>query len=523
MEKKTLKKLALGTLTFALIFGATRFQTTYAYFSDSNDVPLSYTAKLNNLYSENNMTLTKATFDDVKLQFAFELNKAVHTNETDQYEIKIPSSCTFDTVTTTGNVIDKDVHSKTISFEEGSKTSSVGVNLTCAIRVNHDLDFQVDVVETIASNQTLLYKRIYYKEGYQNYIKHIDQVVDSKPVPSTDLYKNLIEWLNDYNTKAGIQADIKTQVMDYVNTVFKDDTSIKNKENFNKLPGISISYDESKDEYTFNALDNLVGYARTYNHYKNAQAMASVYFYFSTTSRNALYQALLNYLDNYIYPTDKGKANMVYDYAYDNDIISSLMDGNFVAGWTLTKDENNPGNTMVRFTKGFIESDALSAKEKTPYVAFDQPISMLAKANGLVGIYYPDVAENIRTEIFNRTDITNSITRNNSTVESKESFKDYFVHKNGNQYLLIEVSSDLSTQPGYNKITMTPIDVPSTMTITLNNTNNNITVQISDTTKESVMKTLDDLNNYFKTSIREEDVTQTTLGNQYVIEYTITK
>lgn len=522
-KKKIVVQSLLVFLIGALIFGATRFQTTYAYFSDSGDAPLSYLAKLNNLYSENGMKLIQATFDVAKLQFVFDLNSVVKSNETDQYEVKIPTSCTFDKVTTTGTVENTNDTTRTVTFAANRGPGSIAVDMTCSIRVNRDVHFDATIMETIGNNPTFQYKKITYHEGYDEYVKHINQVEDTEKVPEDDVYNKFIAWVKAYNAKSGIQDAIGNQVLQYVGTVFKNNDSFKDEKNFDKLPGISISYDTNTKEYTFNALDNLVGYARTYVHYRDAQATTSVLFYFSTSSRNAVYQALLNYLNNYIYPKDKAKATMVYDYAYDNDIISSLMNGNFVSGWTLVVDNDNPGNTMVRFTKGFIESDSLSAKEKMPYVAFDSPRNMLAKVRSLVAIYYADIPEAVRTEIFNRTDIITSLQRNNNTVSTKESFKDYFIHKNGNEYVLIEISSDSSKQPGFNKVMITHLPVPSTMTVTFNNTNQDVTIQISDTTKESVLKTLGDLNTYFGTSIQEKDVTSSTLGNQQVIEYKITK
>ena len=125
--------------------------------------------------------------------------------------------------------------------------------------------------------------------------------------------------------------------------------------------------------------------------------------------------------------------------------------------------------------------------------------------------------------IFGRADIAASVTKNNTSMTPK-SFVDYFVQQDGNRYLVIKVSSDITKDPLYNRVSIKPLSVPSAMGITFTNTDTSLQVRITHTTKSSVLKTVSDLNAHFGSSITEANLTVVAdTDSEYTVEYTISK
>lgn len=528
--KNNKKMLRICFYTF-LILGSivsTKFPSTYSYFSRAEDNSLVYQSQLYNLYNELSMNLSSAAPQLAKFSFSFKPSNVVRKDETDSYQITIPNACTFDKVVPASatTVTEPSAQSRIISYtKDANRDTENYVYISCLIDKSADVvDFTSTVTASIKEiNQNFLYRKYSYKESYEEYLERVNEMVDSSgPISSSNLYQKFLEWVNTYSTKVGY----KDAILAYLTKTYPNEASLKNPNNFNILEGFSIEYDQTTDKYTFKVLNNFVGYARTY--LQSTQSSGSVtYVYFSTNTKVRLNQALKHYLNTYLYPTSPTSATLVYDYIASNGgIYSVILNGSRIIGLTLREYNATSFHSNVRMDKSLLLSMALSTVEKTPCIAFSDHDTMLYTSfrNTLnLTATSMGISTDIVKTIYNRADIAASVTRNN-TATTPQSFTDYFVQQDGNRYLIVKISSDIKKDPLYNKVTITPVSVASGMNVTFTNVGTSLKIHISHSDKASVLKTVSDLNSYFKTNITESNLTVLTdTATEYTVEYTISK
>lgn len=530
MKIKNNKVLKISFYTVLILSAIcfTKFPSTYSYFTHTNDTELVYKSKLHNLYNEHSMNLDSAAVQTAKFSFSFKPGKVLEKEQTDSYQITIPEACVFEkTVPSTGATFTEQTeHSRTISFsKEANRDGENYIYIACTIDKSSEMvDFSSRVIGKVNEiNHSFIYKDFSYKESYEEYLARINETVDSSgPLTGDNLYQKFLDWINTYSQKSGYKLAIET----YLTSVYKDEKSLKDPANFNKLEGFSVEYNSTTKKYTFKVLNNFVGYARTY--YSSTQPAGKYAdIYFSTNTKVRLNQALKYYLNAYIYPNSPTSANLVYDYIINNGgIYSVILNGNRITGLSLGEYNTTTMLSTVTINKSLLLSMAISAKEKTPCVTFNDYNTMLyTNFRNALSLTAPSIGISDATakSIYARADIVASVTKNNTST-TPQSFTDYFIHPDGNRQLLIKVSSDITKDPLYNKLAITPLSTPDGMALTFANIENGVKVTITHTDKTSVLKTVSDLNGYFHTSITESNVTVLVdQDNSYSIEYIISK
>ena len=526
-NKKIFKIICYVFLIIGSI-GFVHFPSTYSYFSRAEDTSLVYQSQLYNLYDELSMNLNSASVQMAKFSFSFKPSGVLEKDETDSYEVVIPDACIFDRVVpaSSSTVTESSTHSRTISYAKDTNRDTENyVYISCLIDKSTEVvDFSSTVTATINEiNQKFIYKKYSYKESYEEYLERVNEMVDSSdPMSGDNLYQKFLNWISTYSQKVGYKEAIQS----YLTKVYTNESALKNPNNFNALEGFSIEYDKSTDKYTFKVLSNFVGYARTY--YGSLRASGKLIdIYFSTNTKVRLNQALRYYLNAYVYPDSPTSATLVYDYISNNGgIYPVILSGSRITGMTLGGYDASTLSSTVTINRSLILSMALSAKEKMPCIPFSDYNTMLS-SNFRNALTLTASAMGISTDmakvIFGRADIAASVTKNNTSMTPK-SFVDYFVQQDGNRYLVIKVSSDITKDPLYNRVSIKPLSVPSAMGITFTNTDTSLQVRITHTTKSSVLKTVSDLNAHFGSSITEANLTVVAdTDSEYTVEYTISK
>lgn len=521
-------KISFYTVLILGVICSTKFPSTYSYFTHANDTELVYKSKLHNLYDELSMNLDSAAVQTAKFSFSFKPGKVLEKDQTDSYQITIPDACVFEKIVPSSGatITEQTEHSRTISFsKQADRDGENYTYISCTIDKSSEMvDFSSKIIGKVNEiNHSFIYKDYSYKESYEDYLARINETVDSSgPLTGENLYQKFLEWINTYSQKTGYKVAIEA----YLTNVYKDEKSLKDPANFNKLEGFAVEYNSTTKKYTFKVLNNFVGYARTY-YYSTQPAGKYADIYFSTNTKVRLNQALKYYLNNYIYPSSPTSANLVYDYIISNGgIYSVILNGNRITGLSLGEYNASTMLSTITINKSLLISMAISAKEKTPCVTFSDYNTMLyTNFRNALSLTASSVGISDATvkSIYARTDVVASITKNNTST-TPQSFTDYFIHEDGNRKLLLKVSSDINKDPLYNKLTITPLSTPTDMTITFINVEGGVKITITHSNKTSVLNTVSDLNGYFHTSITESNVTVLVdQDNSYSIEYIVAK
>ena len=516
-KNKKVKKVAVFTLLVLCGILLTNFNKTYSRFYDKEDNALVYKGGLYNLYYGYPMEIASGTKDNVKFTLKFKRNKASLEDNQDIYEIIIPDSCQFDSIQTQGNhpEIDKTSHSHKITFSKNvGKDYTNRINISCSVDSNSDkIEYIAKIIETIG-NEKFTYIEYSYEKSYKDYIDQISKEQSSDPVTVEGIYNSLLNWIKEYTATHGYYD----QVLQYIQSVYKDANSLVDESSFTKLPGFRIEPNDDKTEYTFKILSNFIGYARTYASMNINKGGDYVYLYFSTTSMLELNDLFNNYLKWYVYPNDESANQLIYDYIFDNGGISAIISGDKkLTGLSLQSDGG------IRMNKTLLLSMATSNKEGTPHIALSTSSSMKTIFSTLLTTYYADLSLDIQRGIYSM--ILNSITKNSTDTTTEEKrFKDYFTYNSGNSMFFVKVSSE---KPGYNtfSIEQVPFDIPDGMTITsTNKSESEFTITIKHTTETSVTEIVTKLSEYFETPIDDNNLKViSNTADEYSVEYTITK
>ncbi len=525
---KTSFQLGILLLIVACSFGIVGIPKTYSKFVI--DGALVYKTKLYNMYTEYKMEPIEATMESAKFQFRFKPNKAISSDVVEWYDITIPDACTFGPITTNASVSTVNKQTRRIKYAAGvdrSKTNEI--TMTCTIDSKKEyVEFDAKINEVLdKENRRIAYIKYSYKEKYPDYLKRVEIGTENpKVIPNSEnIYDIFMKWITAYAKSVNRESEI----LAYVKNTYPNKEALVNPNNFNSLLGFKISYDKQKDEYTFTILDNFVGYSRMY--YASIHSKLSgneVPLYFSTTKRSVLDEAFRKYLDLYIYPGNKASADKIYNYvSAKQGIYSVIFYGNKnVSGLQLVSHNDKTLDTELKLTKDKIIAGANEQQGKLPEIAFNIDMRMATDFGNILTDKGYASGTTLRKNIYDMVKpsiIKNCTVKDNVSVTTPpEPFTDYFAQKNGNEYILIKVWSE---GIDYNYVDFETISVPSGMTISFANVaDNKLKVSIGHTTKDSVMDMLSYLNSYFKTSIKESDVTVTSnTSSSYSIEYTISK
>lgn len=519
-ENKKRKFIAIYILLIIGSIGIINFPSSYSYFTREEKSTLTYKMKLYNLSYKLPMILEQAKESTAQFKLSFKPSSAAISGQNDQYYIEIPDTCTFDHTDIIESVTDNNAHLKTVTFNQNSnRNRSNYVYINCPIEKNKDVKFIAKINAKFSDKSPkFTYIEYSYEESYNDYLKHVNEVVESKVSISkdSDIFAEFKKWISNYAVKEGftdISDKTKNPILNYVNQVFKTKEDIINPNNFNALPGLSIVYDEAVGEYIFKIVDNFVGYARTYS--SRIENEPNIILYFSTTSKEVIENAFEEYTKKYIFPNSSTSAKLLQDYIKQKGGISSvIVDGKTIEGTSLqTKDSKN---SSVLLYKGSILSLALTIKENTPCVAPSDSGTMLHNDFPRALQIASGLSSTVMQDIYYRDDIQKSIVKNNTNTTPK-SFTDYFVHQDGNKYYLIKISSDITNDPIYNRVTIDDITIPSGTNVTFNDSANYLTINITNTSQATVTQAVNTFNTYFKTT-NNNLIVKTNTANNYTVE-----
>lgn len=239
-------------------------------------------------------------------------------------------------------------------------------------------------------------------------------------------------WLQNIVT---VGNPYKDEIVSYVKDTYLDEASIT--DDTKKLPGLKVTKYPTTNGFMwkYEIEENFVGYART----ANVDFTENNYMYFSTTDSNTLNEAFKMYLDTYPYQgVDKTELKNLVD-QYENGVsdILKLADVNgdiFIDGKLVFHYEAS--DNRLELVKEAEEPDTII------HIPFNDEATMKATFESELKRIYSDLSESTITKINTDNDILSSILKNSTLNSNKESYSEYFIVQDGNNYILINVYSD---------------------------------------------------------------------------------
>lgn len=217
----------------------------------------------------------------------------------------------------------------------------------------------------------------------------------------------------------------------YPNLASITDTSIE-------VPGFKkYKYQQTTEGevWKYEIEENFVGYART----NAVDFTENNYMYFSTTDSNTLNEAFKMYLDTYPYQgVDKTELKNLVD-QYENGVsdILKLIDANgdiYIDGKLVFRYDAS--ENLLELVKEAEEPDTII------HIPFNDEATMKATFESELKRIYSDLSESTITKINADNDILTSILKNSTLNSNKESYSEYFIVQDGNNYVLVNVYSD---------------------------------------------------------------------------------
>ncbi len=527
-------KKVVSRLLFILLFIGTivisSLGVTYAYFTKNEKNALVYTGGLYNLYNKYNMKLEKAFEKTAELSFTFKPTDALYEGETDEYEIILPTTCNFKNITSTASptAFKQNVKTHTLKYTNSTDRNFVNkIDISCEVTANTDINVEVKINLKISTESTKIrYIHYQYSKKYSDYVTLVAPKVDESKdnVEENNLYSEFKTWI----TAIAGSTNFEKEINKYVNDKCTDESCLKN----NELLGLNVEKNKETQKYKFELLDNFIGYARMYYQstvFKNINE--GIKLYFSSESSIEMDKALKDYLKMYVYPNNEKAVTTVYDYIKNNGGIKSVIDnGTMNDGATqilkLESYNNDTHDSNLQLYRGRVLSIA-SAKEGSDLLVLQLNSGDLSndtrtmKANFSLGfkkLYSAD----LNTIVRSRTDIMDSVTRI-SGIGDTTKITDYFIEKNGNDYLLFKVTTDPVNNPLVNSINLTSLTVGENDIITFVNDTNQVTINIESTTEQEVKDAISKLDSYFGKTTTDVNIVKNTETSKYSVQYVITK
>ncbi len=498
-----MRKEKIIAIYFLLILGvmnATVITKTHSKYKMSEQYSVTYTNQLYQVSKDENLGLVyaKDRSTSSKLIFHFVLKPndvGVVNREEDKYYIEIPDGCNL-SVRNPSNVLSSVDNNKILTIN-----GDVEIDTTCpvdSIKNGTKWTISMKIKEQIKEEQKFL-----YKSGVVDVLELPKEEVSRETLEVEDdgnVYEKLLDWLESFARTSYNSDDpaiaisaIKEYIKQYESNVFD-----------NGIPGLSIKKDENK--YVFTLEENFIGYAMTYQHYKNLEdPTKDQHMYFSTEDTSILKSTFEYYLKTYIYKSNLSNADFILRYLeskkFDiaNFILTGLPENQEPISWVSkgqiilsTRLLTNAQNTFQSGTGALeiptIEKEVQDEKEevippikeeeeKKPvdemnppieeppieeekkYLTFDTKEKMLKSFEEYMrNINTLDTSQTLSESLINKVieneEIRNSIIKNNKE-EIPKSFQDYFSILD-EQYYIIHTSSDGQDA---NKIQITPLTI----------------------------------------------------------------
>jgi len=420
---KSANNLKLKIIIFVfIIWGIIHFASyplSYSKFIVEEDEFLKYNSNIIPLEQKTNgtMNLISSNKTQVILEFSLEKNtNNVLEVENEKYQLILPKGC----------IADKNE----ITFRENEIEN---IRLTCDITeqplIKEDennikyLDVSVKVNEVINDEIPFRYKEYTYYEQYQEPESINEKITESDNRFDVDIFKDIL-----YNTLLTKEEykDFTAEINSYIESAITSENSFQ-------LLGITVSYQEEYNQYTYREDENFLGYARTY--YANKEENDTKIMIFSSKNEVKLEEAFNHYIKSY-YQFSKEDIAFIRNYTNSKGTIGKI----------IANKEAIDGITLIDAYSIKLEEEILEiakniVKEKQFEIYNDTPENM--KEVLLVAINSLNIPLPLKEKIITRQEIINGIT----ITLNKPNEKQYFLIRSENVGLLVEISyGDVSNQ-----------------------------------------------------------------------------
>lgn len=467
------------------------YPKSYSKYYDNDTSALVYESTIHSkykgefeisLYGENstNPSESLSNWQNAYLSFSFDRNNVIADGSTDVYTIQVPNGCRiireYTTISNGGKRIGNAITYNTPYSSEEDNTNTIVMRCSVNQLVNNKnkIIASVEVEETIG-DKTFTYMDGTFEQSLQDYyekhplpIQRVEwkQTADEQylmlpikntitdwstylPVNKTPLtdWNFLISgsyawfrksdgsetrirssydvfnivWLQNIVASNNAYAD---EIISYVSKSYPDEASITNANI--ELPGFKTTkYPTADGEmWKYEIAENFVGYART----AAVDFTKYNYMYFSTDNANTLDEAFKMYLDTYQYQgVDKEELR---------NLVNTLGVSNILNRADANGDIYIDGKRLFHYDSSDNRLELINNKViRVPFASED---TMKATLESELAKIYEDISA---SAIMNSKDVINSLVRNSTQNSNKESYNEYFIVQDGNEYLVVNVYS----------------------------------------------------------------------------------
>lgn len=481
------------------------YPKSYSKYYDNDTSALVYESTIHSkykgefeisLYGENstNPSESLSNWQNAYLSFSFDRNNVIADGSTDVYTIQVPNGCRiireYTTISNGGKRIGNAITYNTPYSSEEDNTNTIVMRCSVNQLVNNKnkIIASVEVEETIG-DKTFTYMDGTFEQSLQDYyekhplpIQRVEwkQTADEQylmlpikntitdwstylPVNKTPLtdWNFLISgsyawfrksdgsetrirssydvfnivWLQNIVASNNAYAD---EIISYVSKSYPDEASITNANI--ELPGFKTTkYPTADGEmWKYEIAENFVGYART----AAVDFTKYNYMYFSTDNANTLDEAFKMYLDTYQYQgVDKEELR---------NLVNTLGVSNILNRADANGDIYIDGKRLFHYDSSDNRLELIN--NKVICVPFASEDTMKATLESELAKIYEDISA---SAIMNSKDVINSLVKNSTQNSNKESYSEYFIVQDGNDYQLVNV---YSTGTDYTYVTVSNLD-----------------------------------------------------------------
>lgn len=501
---------------------------------------------------EKNPLDSLSKWDKAYFTFQFERNNVIADGSTDIYKINVPNGCMIIRKYTTisnGGILNTIANTITYNnspySNEVDNTNTVVMQCTVDKLVNTKKQVIASVeVEEIIGEKTFTYMDGIFEQTLKDYYEKHPLPIQRAEWKQTETEKYLLlptkdtatEWsaylpinkapLTDYNfltsgnyawfrdnngnTVASLNnlydifnvvwlqhiltigSSYKDEIISYVKDTYPDETSIK--DDTKKLPGLKVTKYPTTDGFMwkYEIEENFVGYART----AKVDFTENNYMYFSTTDSDTLNEAFKLYLDMYPYQGVDNKAelkNLVDQYENGVSDILKLANANgdiYIDGKLVFHYEASD-NRLELVKESVEEPDTII---RVPFKdSSDKMIETFESE--LLRIYGTKISSDAIQKIQESTDILTSLTKYATRTGKQDSYSEYFIVQDDQEYLLINVSS---TGIEYTEVTVSNLDAKEEYDVNdINKFNKILSINFSDSDNAELLKIINALDKHF--------------------------
>lgn len=538
--KKNISKILIYMFTILSIPFFAYYPTSNAKYLREEKNALVYDINIKQMNIGQIETIINNSSNYLTASYKVEFNRSDLMTPNDQEQlIKIiveQPTCKIDSVVTSSSPIKNINNNEAVLKYNTSSTNGEKITVSYSCNVESIIDsnnFVATSIKIYEKNQ----EEVNYHE-YANSFFKIEKTAyyNIHPIPSsgisisddkktlilpntiTEKYDEVKNWLNIYSQEYGLT---QSRVETYFKTVFNNDNDLINTSNFNKLKGLTISYNPTNQEYTFILDDNFSGYLKTYYSFVES----SNYYMYYFTDTNMTDQESNDILNNYL---NLYKTYTTYNEEQIQNILLYINSYGSVKQ-LVNKEVNVPGitaynNSYIRFDQNilnYVES-FLDARIK---LKFGNASSMWMTFKSSIQTKYDFVSDELNSTISSDTNLLYSIIKNN-TSSTPVAYSDYFKYydETNKNYVMLNVESSgayseenptggntyvelvqLGNATDLNLIT----EVSQENSLKNNLVGAEVTFDKNDTTmnpKDELIETVEALDNYLQTKDNTEDI-----------------